>query len=500
MKDVSGLAACTMMLLCCSSAYAWGSLTTAYSNTHGCIDRAAYAVLQGRPGFDAGTFPKQEEVLANEGVSINWSTFGLQGPGPDADGATAYSDHYYNPMLPDQGGAPNAARKWFLKLAFHQEPAKAAAWAAHFVADMTVPYHVNGMTRAALMAVYNGTESSFTPDPRVAGKREWLSNPVTTKREPVLRQIYGGNWPEIVKESAEAATGVHPNEWKVEADRYLAKSNGIATLDWFDPWYWNGPDRGALRYGGSSHLVYEFAVSNCPMVPPRYDELWPGNPVPTWGNSLQVADTVAEYAKRVALWTYDHTDHYIADPDAAVINGASAVLTLWRASFSGLRVSMTQEPDPSPRKPGDPPVVIVHGKLENASAETPQDVEFGLVAMAVGGGKPCARSDPKIVKVGALPPGGPRELGTWHVYVWDAPKCKLQLAAKGHFTKTPDLQVAWRDENITAKLPEATPENAVKPTPPPPVAPPKPVQPTPGDCLAGDQYGPNGQPCAYGGN
>ena len=151
-----------------------------------------------------------------------------------------------------------------------------------------------------------------------------------------------------------------------------------------------------------------------------------------------MADTVAEYTKRVAKWTYDHTDRYIADPDAALTNGASAVLTLWRASFSGLRVSMTQEPDQAPRKPDDPPGIIVRGKLENTSGETPQGVEMGLAAL---GTKGCARRDPEFVKVANLPPGASylRRLARRRYQ-----SQRLQIAARGKGTFHQDAGPAGR--------------------------------------------------------
>jgi hypothetical protein len=443
-----------LALLCGEPAHAWGSLTTAASNTHGCLDRSAYAVLAGRPGFDASTFPKLDDVLDHEGVALS-SSFTLEGHGPDADGATNYSDHYYNPNT-TAGGAPEAARKWFVKLYMQRETAKAAAWAAHFVADMTVPYHVNGMYRKDLVGPFNSRidPNTFMLDPGVVGQRAWLSNPVSGKQTPQLKAFYGSNWSWVAKTTV---PGVHDNNWRIEAGRYLAKSNSFPKLDWFDPWYWNGTGPGFMAYGGSSHLVYEFAVSNCPIVPPRYDQLWPGNPVPRWGNpNGQMADTVAEYTKRVAKWTYEYTQRYIADPDLALTNGASAILTVWRASFSGLRVSMTQEPDPAPRKQGDPPVVLVRAKLENRSGETPEGVEAALAVISSGGA--CTHKEPQIVPVASLPPGGPRLFGLWHVSVFKAGACKLRIAAKGHFTKTPDLQVAWHDDIITAKLPEVQPE------------------------------------------
>jgi len=430
MKCGLASAACVLALLSCGSAHAWGSLKTTGSNTHGCLDRSAYAVLAQRPGFNAEVFPKLDALLDHEGVS--WTgLWGLQGNGPDADGATFFSQHYFNPYLKpgQQDRAPEAAKTWFVKLAQRQDTAKAAAWSAHFIADMTVPFHVNGMFGAGLRRAFEG---------------HTMPLPI------VIKGTVTGNYgPE--------------DDWAREADRYLAASKGAPYLDWFDPWYWDGPKDGFASYVDSSHLMWEFKIRSCPTTA-RYDELWPGNPKPGWEHvSNAMGDVVAEFIRRVTKRTRDNQSDYVSSPDHALAAGVNVILTLWRASFSGLRVSLTEDPDPAPTRPGDLAGIVVRGRLQNLSGETPEGVEMKL---AIRQGSSCKRKEPELVKIGTVAPGGPRYYGYWHVSVPDPKNCQLRIGVIGKLKKTPDLQLDWYDQPITVKLQPA----AVVPVPPKPQA------------------------------
>ncbi|MEA4951492.1 MAG: hypothetical protein VB107_02330, partial [Aminivibrio sp.] len=76
------------------------------------------------------------------------TALGKSGPGPDVDGASPYSWHYYNPRT-GKGLAPKKVADFFSvmmhKRVRGESQAREAAWAAHFLADMFVPYHVTGM-------------------------------------------------------------------------------------------------------------------------------------------------------------------------------------------------------------------------------------------------------------------------------------------------------------------------------------------------------------------
>lgn len=434
MKFITVSAAGVVVFVSCGSAFAWGSLETTGSNTHACLDRTAYAVLAQRPGFNGEVFPKEAAILAHEGVAQT-AGHGPQGPGPDSDGATFFSEHYYNP-LSDKGRAPTSINNWFVKLASRVDTAKAAAWSAHFLADIHVPYHINGIYGAEIKESYlhrADPRTFYLPDTAV-GQREQLSR-------PLMRSL-----------------PIHSINWQIEASRYFAAEKDAPYLDWFDPWYWNGSGPGPAIYIASSHLSFEGVVHNCPSGTPRYSSLWPGNPKPTWDHAAHVmGDVVTKFAKRIATRTYNNTPEYVAKPDDALMESANSILTLWRASFSALRVSLTQDPDPAAQKSGTPSIAV-RGRLENPSGETATGVEMKL---AIRSGT-CKRKEPELVKIGSVPPGGTKYYGYWHVSVPDAGNCQLRIGAIGKFSKTPDLQLDWHDDGITVKLQPA----AVQPAKP----------------------------------
>ena len=421
-------AAGALVLLSCAPAYAWGSLETTGSNTHACLDKVAYWTLSRQPTFNGDVFPKQDVILAHEGVE-HTALNGNQGPGPDSDGVTYFSEHYYNPVT-DQGRAPESIRNWFVKLASRIDTAKAAAWSGHFLADLSVPYHLNGMFGAEMRDSYMhrlDPKTFYLPDTAV-GSREHLSRPLM----PSLP--------------------VHSINWQVEAGRYLAAEKDARYLDWFDPWYWNGTGPGPAIYAVSSHLSWEGVVKNCPPDFPKLSSLWPGNPAPTWDHaSHKMGDVVFKFAKRVAQRTYDDAPEYLATPSHAEMQATGSIATLWRASYSALRAGLSQDPDPAPPS-GGTPSIVVRGKFQNLSDETASGVEMKL---AIRSGS-CKRKEPELVRIGNVRPGGPRYYGYWHLSVPDPKNCQLRIGAIGGFKKTPDLQLDWHDENVTVKMPEAS--------------------------------------------
>lgn len=145
-----------ILFLLANFAYPWGSLDEApYVNTHKYIDEVAYGALQ-KNTFVSENFPDIKNILFYEGINRK-----AQGRGPDSEGSTLYSEHYYNPIT-GRGNAPQAVKKYFIKLSEANmginmgDGAKAAAWAAHFLADMFVPYHVVGMPASLAKIEYVG--------------------------------------------------------------------------------------------------------------------------------------------------------------------------------------------------------------------------------------------------------------------------------------------------------------------------------------------------------
>ncbi|HMA67196.1 MAG TPA: hypothetical protein VKO20_05200, partial [Desulfosalsimonadaceae bacterium] len=150
-------------------AYGWGAVTvpikpapgpwesvnwTCPVTTHQFILSKAHLRLQNDPAYYGSGFPNFNAILAYEGVKFNGAyqslQWGMSGPGPDSEGRTNYSDHYYNPEI-GEGGAPAKITENYESLVeglLHgdaNKSAKAASWGAHFLADMHVPYHVVGI-------------------------------------------------------------------------------------------------------------------------------------------------------------------------------------------------------------------------------------------------------------------------------------------------------------------------------------------------------------------
>ncbi|MCK7541437.1 MAG: hypothetical protein MZV63_66415 [Marinilabiliales bacterium] len=103
-----------------------------------------------------------DKVLEYEGVNGSIRNLSPYGPGPDAEGSTVYSCHWFNPAS-NQGQAPQAAADWFSRFLSaksglaggDEELFKGLAWSSHFLADMFVPYHVNGITAGEALARIN---------------------------------------------------------------------------------------------------------------------------------------------------------------------------------------------------------------------------------------------------------------------------------------------------------------------------------------------------------
>lgn len=145
MKPLSVLSAsCILLALCLSAvpAYPWSSYN---GGTHLTIDNAAYDNLSEMAGFDPEKFPAKKSITEYEG-----DIYGPDAPFKALYENYKYSNHYYNPYS-GEGYAPERAKYWYNVLLKEikkgnakkrSEAAKAAAYLAHYVSDMGVPYRV----------------------------------------------------------------------------------------------------------------------------------------------------------------------------------------------------------------------------------------------------------------------------------------------------------------------------------------------------------------------
>ncbi len=395
-------------------AAAWGSLAGAA--THQFILDRAYAKLKADKAFDPSRFPTLEEIQANEGV--NWSGRSdtwfdmLNGPGPDSEGASAYSKHYYNPDT-GEGNGPSAVAEQYRDLAQgvlegKKEAAHDAAWGAHFLADMFVPFHVVGAPVDTVRALYNAQggsgASSITYDQSVTG-------PTDLCYKCAVKSWWGAT------------------DFKTETERFLSVATTATThLDWFDPWYYNGNWPAAVK--SSSHVVWEGVVTHpSPVGAPTLNAWSNARPAfsAPWDGQRSRAEALAKTAART---TRDNLTTWLSDDDPALNNAIQAVYQLWRASFSALRPDLEIAPDPA--KAGR---YKVKGVITSVATEAAQGVRLRLT---VTGGTITGDAAERDVN-GSIFYDNSTE---WEVETDDPARCMLKLEAIGSYAETPDLQYA----------------------------------------------------------
>jgi hypothetical protein len=442
MRRLLALAACALMLTPEAPALAWGSLTSggvwpAKFNTHGCLDRMAYAYLEKDPAFTGSAFPSLDAINAHEGINMS-----VEGPGPDAEGSTKYSYHYYNPHN-DEGNAPTAVAENFLPLAYKQSGReKAAAWGAHFLADAAVPYHNNGEWASDLRAQTARTPNELHLSTKVTGD---------------LALFFGaGNLTAVVQPGFHT----HSDDFTLEAGRFLDAAQGKNHLDWFDPWYWNGATD-LKPYVDSSHVLWEgLQAPECPGNPvSQYSLHWPGNPAVQFGDpTVELNRVAAAFVKASAQNAADNARSQVLQPGVAEAYAAEAIATLWRASISALRTNAGYSFDPTTMTdPNQTPVAEVKGKLGNMASETAHSVQARL--RIISGNCRLMRADTPEVQTLGDAPRGIASFGDWKVQAPRNSHCRVTLEAIGRYYNTPDLQLAWRNFYIEVPAGPAPPSS-----------------------------------------
>lgn len=206
-----------LLIVPAGKAHGWGAVYD-WCMTHQEIDTQAYLLLQQDPAFKGNPFPLLTEILAYEGVKSerNEKVFDMTGlgPGPDAMYASPYAWHCYNPAT-HAGKAPAAvsAQLYFALSPENPNRTKGTCWAAHFLADMSVPYHVVGMPREEAVD-------------HALGSRDLLSEDDTG---PLL--LHTG-WKRREQTPA-PGWGLRHNF--SEATRYYVHNLASEEADWYDP-------------------------------------------------------------------------------------------------------------------------------------------------------------------------------------------------------------------------------------------------------------------------
>lgn len=414
---------CGLIIANPKAAFAWGSSTPKFA-THQFIDEEAYKCLKEDPafGYIEYIFPTIKQILEHEGNSL---IYGGVGPGPDAEGNSGWSKHWYNPRI-DKGGAPQTIEDLAKRLpaVFKENPKVSAwllAWSAHFLADMFTPVHMNGTTKQEIMKIYKAATKSIA------------------EKEP----IYLGE--DI------AGPEVKPGrDWRREIEWFLKEAQRAEYIDFFDPWYWNSDTNLS-----STHCQWEMrnprherSKSKC-----YYNSKWQ-NPQPTF---VAPEEAYGNQAKLFAIACAKETNEHLlewknSNPQIALERAIQSVSTLWRASFSALvpeiNVSLSEEDGRE--------ICEVGGGITNLSDENAKNVEVQLTAW--DGENVKFRQKQNIGEIKSkekkITPAG---IWKFKVESQDPTspsqkqKRRFELEVIGSFAKTPDLQYAVTEKEVEIK-------------------------------------------------
>jgi hypothetical protein len=477
---LSAAAALALLVLAAPpAARPWGSFRGVaglkVTDTHQQIFNAAFLLfindprIKGLTGvpISGGRLVWVDYFLEQEGVNGSILTFRPYGPGPDADGSTLYSCHWFNPMT-GRGAAPQSAGDWYsrfiraiLGIAGTDEDAfKGLAWASHFVADMFVPYHTIGIpAEEAEARIASGkfilTEAeagpAFLMQPEPPG-------PVGTIPGTVIGDlaIAYDRW----KRDGWGYNMNFRESLKIFADNRGAAAvpNEVNFVDWFDPWYWNGMLARTIVYGPflsnpdidpgkstfSSHAAYESRAharflktggyKSATTGQPRYDPLWKNAP-PDYafsGNAWQAQSwQVQDFAAKIALRTRQNMEVYWKTPEIPVRGAVEAVYTLMRSAYCALKPMIQVRRDPA--RPNDG--LVITATIGNVAWESCHDVS---VRLRLGKGGTTVVENVQMLTQPIAGPGSGTQ--TWIAQVNPDEEWTVTIEAVGVFDKTPDLQ------------------------------------------------------------
>ncbi len=447
-------------------AYSWGAFVgfVGYfkpADTHQQILQAAYQLLNLdpvmlKPGnlcLADGSYIGLSSILQYEGVQSNY-LMSVSGFGPDAEGATPYSWHWYNPSL-KQGKAPQAAGRHYFDFVMGtlvpsnnlETVMRGMTWSAHFLADMFVPVHVNGID-------YDIAKRKFQTGSYILNADEsgplYFCNMTPSQTLP----SQSGN-PETFEgfglNSNFRIAYMICNQARGSAGSMTDPNNPI---DWFDPWYWNSAVSPAL----SSHATFEANAHNAWQsvdflntsqfgLVGKYDDLWKnGRPDYEFMRTAAMIQSaqVDSFACRAAHRTKVNAGYLFLHPTEGIRQSVFAVYTLWRSAWSALEPGVYAYADML-----DPQVIHIKTSVKNYTEEPCQNVVVQLTVME--GERTVFQDARKISEF--LPLNNVAEM-TWNVRA-DRNRNYIMLAeVVGAYNNTPDLQY---DYNSYSYQPENLP-------------------------------------------
>ena len=427
-----------------------------YGNTHALIVKEAMARLSMDPTFQTLQFPYTQDIISFDSVSVlNLYPFKTSGTGPDSDGASKYSEHYYNPKT-DQGGGPDAVAKHFKNLIMNignrkygAAASKSAAWAAHFLSDMHVPYHVVGIPASE---AFERKEKNF-------GDLTLAESGPSLLYGSILFPPPGWGRDQGFHEALQRFTEQSPK-----------KKGKIGTADWYDPWYLNSIEvtqATSMIFG--SHASWEKKAHKLWTQGVGFDDLnsllnestWD----PEWENSIlqfsgnkdpwePVNQGMINFAKKCAKETRNRLEKDWDKPWVSTSRAIRAVMTMYRASVTAIKI------EPIKYKRRDNQHYKVTCSIVNTNrSDTLENVKIMFLAKKANGKKLY-----KAVQLNRDIRPLERGSAQWNIPVKNNEKIHLDCAVTGLYQNTPDLGYDTRSITlIIGKAPEPAPEPGPEP-------------------------------------
>ena len=315
----------------------WGAIDE-WLPTHQFIVERAMRLLAQDPLWQYFRIPGASEITNRDFVETD--VVGLTGSGPDVPGNSRFSWHYFNPVT-QQGLAPAKVGDYFEEMMVQRlqsaDQTWGAAWAAHFLSDMFVPYHTFGLPASEVDHWRRGLRWIMTDE--ICGDFEIMYS---------LFQNPDSGW-----------GWAHDHTDSVAVFRAQQQGKHGADLDWFDPWYWNGYLVWPLRDASGSHQTWELRAWQGPeftffsshhhriQAESWYDPLWE-NRKPAFGDRCFANQSEAgrAYAAACAQRTRNNTVDILHNPSKGIAMAIRGVLTLYRASMTSLGLSGKVDPSP----------------------------------------------------------------------------------------------------------------------------------------------------------
>jgi hypothetical protein len=411
---------------------AWSAVRIINLDTHSLIYQAAYdQLMEYDRNARRSDFPRIGDILDFEGVIVSdtaddYAVIG--GNGPDAPGKSKYSEHYYNPRnrAGNQGEAPLSVKTWFMELVEaqlegqYQLGCRGAAWAAHFLADVHVPFHVCGVPHMVALERNQLTENE-------SGPRDLM------RYNQALAWEWGRN-------------GDFTNNIGVFFAESRLDSKRTEEMDWFDPWYFNGTGDRILQ---SSHITWERHAHKLYTRGEGYtiDEEFRYHAF--WENDyLDIDDPMLWYpqayqtqvfAEKIAANTRRNLEYYLNNPVISIHASIWSVITLWRASFSALKADVQIQVSKK-----DKNSLNVYAILSNAdSSHAAYDVWARILIITPDGERIEGK---KKVSEGLRPRD--TDEAQWSFRPEESGEFKFKVEAICHYDNDlPDLQYAVAEEN-----------------------------------------------------